>query len=216
MRSAPPQGWPAASRASVGRRCSWGSRRTRCSRCAAARLRPSGSSSPSLATPTAGRWLGAAPRRSPTPGLLPAIARRRGRDGTPCGVGRRAATDASYAARPHAAAGSSAWPASGCPIAICGALRRYRYGPGVFKLDWALDGPVPWTAEPCRRAGTLHIGGTAAEIVESEDAVWRGEAPGAAVHDRRATEPLRRDPGAAGKAHRSGRTATSRMARPWT
>src|ERR671911_440750 len=56
------------------------------------------------------------------------------------------------------------------------ALRRYRYGPGVFKLDWALDGPVPWTAEECARAGTLHIGGTAAEIVESEDAVWRGQA----------------------------------------
>jgi phytoene dehydrogenase-like protein len=56
------------------------------------------------------------------------------------------------------------------------ALRRYRYGPGVFKLDWALDGPVPWTAEECARAGTVHIGGTAAEIVESEDAVWRGQA----------------------------------------
>ena len=56
-------------------------------------------------------------------------------------------------------------------------LRKYRYGAGVFKLDWALDGPVPWTAEECTRAGTVHIGGTAAEIVESEDAVWRGEAP---------------------------------------
>ncbi|HEU6444078.1 MAG TPA: NAD(P)/FAD-dependent oxidoreductase [Gaiellaceae bacterium] len=56
------------------------------------------------------------------------------------------------------------------------ALRRYRYGPGVFKLDWALDGPVPWAAEDCGRAGTVHVGGTAAEIVESEDAVWRGEA----------------------------------------
>ncbi len=55
------------------------------------------------------------------------------------------------------------------------ALRRYRYGPGVFKVDWALDGPVPWAAQECSRAGTVHIGGTAAEIVESEDAVWRGE-----------------------------------------
>ena len=55
------------------------------------------------------------------------------------------------------------------------ALRRYRYGPGVFKVDWALDGPVPWTAQECMRAGTVHIGGTAVEIVESEDAVWRGE-----------------------------------------
>ena len=57
------------------------------------------------------------------------------------------------------------------------ALRRYRYGPGVFKVDWALDGPVPWTAEECARAGSVHIGGSAAEIVESEEAVWRGEAP---------------------------------------
>jgi phytoene dehydrogenase-like protein len=54
------------------------------------------------------------------------------------------------------------------------ALRRYRYGPGVFKVDWALDGPVPWTAEGCARAGTVHLGGTAAEIVASEDAVWGG------------------------------------------
>jgi phytoene dehydrogenase-like protein len=57
------------------------------------------------------------------------------------------------------------------------ALRRYRYGPGVFKVDWALDGPVPWAADDCLRAGTVHLGGTAAEIVESEEAVWGGEAP---------------------------------------
>jgi phytoene dehydrogenase-like protein len=57
------------------------------------------------------------------------------------------------------------------------ALRRYRYGPGVFKIDWALDGPVPWTAEECLRAGTVHLGGTLEEIAASEDAVWRGEAP---------------------------------------
>jgi phytoene dehydrogenase-like protein len=55
------------------------------------------------------------------------------------------------------------------------ALRRYRYGPGVFKVDWALDGPVPWTAEACRRAGTIHLGGTLEEIAASEEAVWRGE-----------------------------------------
>jgi len=57
------------------------------------------------------------------------------------------------------------------------ALRRYRYGPGVFKVDWALDGPVPWRAEECLRAGTVHLGGTLEEIAASEDAVWRGEAP---------------------------------------
>jgi phytoene dehydrogenase-like protein len=54
---------------------------------------------------------------------------------------------------------------------------RYRYGPGVFKVDWALDGPVPWTAEGCARAATVHLGGTLEEIVASEQAVWEGEAP---------------------------------------
>jgi phytoene dehydrogenase-like protein len=57
------------------------------------------------------------------------------------------------------------------------ALRRYRYGPGVFKVDWALDGPVPWTASECRRAATVHVGGTLEEITGSEAAVWRGEEP---------------------------------------
>lgn len=57
------------------------------------------------------------------------------------------------------------------------AMRRYRYGPGVFKVDWALDGAVPWTAEECLRAGTVHLGGTLEGVVVSEDAVWRGEAP---------------------------------------
>jgi phytoene dehydrogenase-like protein len=55
------------------------------------------------------------------------------------------------------------------------ALRRYRYGPGVFKADWALDGPVPWSADGCERSATLHIGGSLEEIAASERAVWRGE-----------------------------------------
>jgi phytoene dehydrogenase-like protein len=54
------------------------------------------------------------------------------------------------------------------------ALERYRYGPGVFKLDWALDGPVPWAAPECARAGTVHLGGTFAEIAASEAAVNAG------------------------------------------
>lgn len=55
------------------------------------------------------------------------------------------------------------------------ALGHYRYGPGVFKLDWALDGPIPWKAPACSRAGTVHLGGTLPEIAASERAVWRGE-----------------------------------------
>ena len=43
-------------------------------------------------------------------------------------------------------------------------LARFRYGPGVCKVDWALSGPVPWTAEACRDAGTVHVGGTFEEI----------------------------------------------------
>jgi phytoene dehydrogenase-like protein len=54
-------------------------------------------------------------------------------------------------------------------------LDGYRYGPGVFKLDWALDGPIPWRAEECTRAATVHLGGTLDEIVASEVGPWRGE-----------------------------------------
>ena len=48
------------------------------------------------------------------------------------------------------------------------ALARYRYGPGVFKMDWALSEPVPWQAEECRRAGTIHVGGRFEDIAASE------------------------------------------------
>jgi phytoene dehydrogenase-like protein len=57
------------------------------------------------------------------------------------------------------------------------ALRRYRYGPGVFKVDFALAGPIPWKDEACLRAGTIHLGGTLEEIAAGEAAVWRGEHP---------------------------------------
>jgi len=53
-------------------------------------------------------------------------------------------------------------------------LDRYRYGPGVFKLDYALDGPIPWKAPECALAGTVHLGGTFEEVAESERAVWQG------------------------------------------
>jgi phytoene dehydrogenase-like protein len=56
-------------------------------------------------------------------------------------------------------------------------LGRYRYGPGVFKMDWALDGPIPWSDPRCLAASTVHLGGTLDEIARSESAVWRGEIP---------------------------------------
>ena len=55
-------------------------------------------------------------------------------------------------------------------------LEAYRYGPGVFKLDWALNAPIPWKAPECARAATVHIGGTLEEVAASERAAWRGEA----------------------------------------
>jgi phytoene dehydrogenase-like protein len=58
-----------------------------------------------------------------------------------------------------------------------GRLERYRYGPGVFKVDYALDGPIPWRDPACARAGTVHVGGTLAEIAAGEQSVSRGIAP---------------------------------------
>ena len=54
-------------------------------------------------------------------------------------------------------------------------LERYRYGPGIFKVDFALDGPIPWQAPEVARAATVHLGGTLEEIAASESAIWRGE-----------------------------------------
>ena len=56
-------------------------------------------------------------------------------------------------------------------------LRHFKRAPGVFKLDYALSGPMPWKAEACRQAATLHLGGTLPELAESEARLSRGEAP---------------------------------------
>src|SRR6266511_272351 len=56
-------------------------------------------------------------------------------------------------------------------------LERYRYGPGVVKVDWALDAPIPWKASGCDQAGTVHLGGTLPEVAAAEAAVARGEHP---------------------------------------
>ncbi|HEX4588728.1 MAG TPA: NAD(P)/FAD-dependent oxidoreductase, partial [Gemmataceae bacterium] len=53
-------------------------------------------------------------------------------------------------------------------------LDKFHYGPGVYKIDYALHEPIPWTAEACRRAGTVHVGGTFEEIAASEAAAWNG------------------------------------------
>jgi phytoene dehydrogenase-like protein len=77
-------------------------------------------------------------------------------------------------------------------------LGRYRYGPAAFKVDWALAGPVPWRAEECRSAGTVHVGGTFDEIAASERAVWRGECPerpAVLVAQQSLFDPTRAPPG---------------------
>ena len=53
-------------------------------------------------------------------------------------------------------------------------MRHYNYGPGAFKVDWALSEPIPWIAADCRRAGTVHLGGSLAEIAASESAAFNG------------------------------------------
>jgi phytoene dehydrogenase-like protein len=56
-------------------------------------------------------------------------------------------------------------------------LRRYRYGPGAFKVDWALAGPIPWRDPRCLEASTVHVGGTLEELAAAEGAVWKGQHP---------------------------------------
>jgi phytoene dehydrogenase-like protein len=63
------------------------------------------------------------------------------------------------------------------PARVARAYRRYKHGPGAFKVDLAVEGGVPWTAEPARRAGTIHAIGSYEEIAESERQVNRGRMP---------------------------------------
>ncbi|MGO9571193.1 MAG: phytoene desaturase family protein [Desulfomonilaceae bacterium] len=56
-------------------------------------------------------------------------------------------------------------------------LQRHRYGSGVFKVDWALNGPIPWRDPRCSQAGTLHLGGTLEEVAAAELDVWGGVLP---------------------------------------
>ncbi len=65
----------------------------------------------------------------------------------------------------------------GLPSGYRRRLGRYRYGPGAFKLDWALDGPIPWRDPHCLEASTVHLGGTLEEIAAGEAAVFRGKHP---------------------------------------
>jgi phytoene dehydrogenase-like protein len=61
------------------------------------------------------------------------------------------------------------------PRSYVNRLGRFRYGPGVFKIDWALDGPIPWKAAECARSATVHVGGTIEEIAQHEHSVFLGK-----------------------------------------
>lgn len=63
------------------------------------------------------------------------------------------------------------------PKYYCEKLRRYRYGCGVYKMDFALSSPAPFSASLCRKAGTVHLGGTFEEMALAEGAVSRGDHP---------------------------------------
>ncbi len=56
-------------------------------------------------------------------------------------------------------------------------LQKYRYGPGVFKVDWALNSPIPWKSKECLKAGTIHIASSYEEIINSEQMVWENKHP---------------------------------------
>jgi phytoene dehydrogenase-like protein len=77
-------------------------------------------------------------------------------------------------------------------------LERYRYGPAAFKVDWALEGPIPWRSSACARAATVHVGGTLAEISASERAAWQGKhigRPFVLVAQQSLFDPTRAPPG---------------------
>ena len=73
-------------------------------------------------------------------------------------------------------------------------LQRHRYGSGVFKVDWALNGPIPWIDPRCSQAGTLHLGGTLEEVAAAELDVWRGVLPENRSCSCSRTQPLRFEP----------------------
>lgn len=56
-------------------------------------------------------------------------------------------------------------------------LEKYRYGPGIFKVDWALNEPIPFSANECKVAATVHLGNSYKEIATAEQAVWNGKKP---------------------------------------
>jgi phytoene dehydrogenase-like protein len=85
------------------------------------------------------------------------------------------------------------------PSGYARALRRFRYGPGVFKVDWALDAPIPWAAPEVARTATVHLGGSFEEVAASEAAVGSGhhaDSPFVILVQSSLFDPTRAPPGA--------------------
>ena len=91
-------------------------------------------------------------------------------------------------------------------------VRRYHHGPGVFKIDWILSEPVPWTNPDVRRAGTIHVAGTLEETIAGEARTGHGPADRPALRPGRAADRGRPDPGARRAGTSSGPTCTCRTA----
>jgi phytoene dehydrogenase-like protein len=84
------------------------------------------------------------------------------------------------------------------PASYLARLARFRAAPGIFKLDWALEGPIPWKNKQCGQAGTVHLGGTLDEIAHSESEVNRGihpQRPYVLVAQQSLFDPTRAPPG---------------------
>src|SRR5205823_3063378 len=96
------------------------------------------------------------------------------------------------------------------PARVARAYRRYRHGPGAFKLDLAVEGGVPWMNDACRRAGTVHAAGSFEEIALAERPIWWRTTPttSAATSSR---APTRRSRSSSGRGSRSIRTAPERL-----
>ena len=104
-----------------------------------------------------------------------------------------------------------AWPATGSTRATAAGSRRYHHGPGVFKIDWILSEPVPWTNPDIRRAGTIHVAGTLEETMDGEAAPARAGSPTGPTSSR-SSPPSSTPPGRPRAATSSGPTSTSRTA----
>ena len=94
-------------------------------------------------------------------------------------------------------------------------MARYRYGMGAFKMDWALDGPIPWRAPECAQAATVHVGGSFGEIADAEETVWQGGHPEAALCAAGPAHSIRPKPCPGRQAHRVGVLPCAPMVLMW-